>query len=932
MDASVPSNHHLAPSSVNLTNSTALTSSWPCSISRSKSHNDAVDTRPSSPNSGSHKRAGALNSSPPRLRKKPRYQLIPTIDTSAEPAHVIGAHMRNLSGIKTLSIPSFRRQNETEDHPRPNSSHSTTRPTTPSLPTQPSNPNINRSPPTKRKPPASHSSYGIDTSLAPPPSYSTQRTLSQDRLWSGQTLVTRATNTSERVTPQPHEAANKSKSLQPDLPTHDSSSTNPIVYTTDTDLSTPETIDSQSVATPQDSDMTPPMSVGEPNATEYLKPAPRGLGLDGTHDEQNPASSGEDTNKSEDLFLNIAKTDASRTLQPSVTGSKRRSRISLPFLSGSRSAMGTHSSPVATQFESQHSTPQPEIPHRYTKRSSLGQHVPGALTSSQYFDDSRSTVSRLADHKPTIPSNDGRPSTRSRRYSNTNAENLLRPSTRSQTGRTSRLVSENLYSDRLRADVPATESTISTTAPSTVWDELDDLKSRIKKLELTGKLPPSSAAAMVSSERPRTATTQATTMSSSPKHKTTVPALPSAIEGIPSTTHPLLHEALTNAKTTVSNEIYQKLQATASDALQLSALTSQDNSTGMRSPMSPADERQIRRRTESMCRSLTELAIALLAESKTAPSPMTRPGSREAGTAFASRTRRASNEPSDRPPVTTRVHSRLESRRTSLMMDQPSASSPVEQTDFGTPAPSVISQPATTSRIVSRTSTVRHRRTPGYHDGANDDDESVLVRPVSRAMTDVASSHRPSARNRANFSREYTKQHPLPTQQIDTSTLTAKTAPLPSNLVTRRTYPSPASTFAVSGGMDTSSPITPSQRGPSSFHVPIQRPPFTISIERRNPHVARSTVSQETPESNSGSIPRQSSSRRSLGFASRISNVSSRLKAARAERLASSSASRSPPKDIVDIAGDGQENASYLESVMQTRVAAEDAGVVGEDS
>lgn len=66
-----------------------------------------------------------------------------------------------------------------------------------------------------------------------------------------------------------------------------------------------------------------------------------------------------------------------------------------------------------------------------------------------------------------------------------------------------------------------TESTMSTTAPSTVWDELDDLKSRIRKLELTGKLPSSSAAAMSSmaGERPRTATTTVTTVSSSPKHK-----------------------------------------------------------------------------------------------------------------------------------------------------------------------------------------------------------------------------------------------------------------------------------------------------------------------------------------------------------------------------------------------------------------------------
>ncbi len=39
------------------------------------------------------------------------------------------------------------------------------------------------------------------------------------------------------------------------------------------------------------------------------------------------------------------------------------------------------------------------------------------------------------------------------------------------------------------AGVEGTESSASTAAPSTVWDELDDLKSRIHRLELTGKIP-----------------------------------------------------------------------------------------------------------------------------------------------------------------------------------------------------------------------------------------------------------------------------------------------------------------------------------------------------------------------------------------------------------------------------------------------------------
>lgn len=95
------------------------------------------------------------------------------------------------------------------------------------------------------------------------------------------------------------------------------------------------------------------------------------------------------------------------------------------------------------------------------------------------------------------------------------------------------------YIEQSTIRVEGTESTMSTTAPSTVWDELDELKSRIRKLELTGKLPSSSAAAMSTEERPQTATTTVTTMSSSPKHgKASNSALDSAVDGVSATVHP----------------------------------------------------------------------------------------------------------------------------------------------------------------------------------------------------------------------------------------------------------------------------------------------------------------------------------------------------------------------------------------------------------
>ncbi|UKZ80685.1 hypothetical protein TrVFT333_008448 [Trichoderma virens FT-333] len=171
-----------------------------------------------------------------------------------------------------------------------------------------------------------------------------------------------------------------------------------------------------------------------------------------------------------------------------------------------------------------------------------------------------------------------------------------------------------------------TESTTSTNAPSTVWDELDELKSRIHRLELTGKLPPTSAAALIkaSEERPPTATTTVTTMSLSPKKS----AAGQQTDAGSSTSsqreaHSNLHSALTKIKTILSPEVYRALETAANDAL---ALSSMMGTPGQPGPISgsasvvggggggggPAiTDRQLRRRTDSVCRSLTELCIAL---------------------------------------------------------------------------------------------------------------------------------------------------------------------------------------------------------------------------------------------------------------------------------------------------------------------------------
>ncbi|WZH44793.1 hypothetical protein QYS62_005821 [Fusarium acuminatum] len=168
-----------------------------------------------------------------------------------------------------------------------------------------------------------------------------------------------------------------------------------------------------------------------------------------------------------------------------------------------------------------------------------------------------------------------------------------------------------------------TESTLSNTAPSTVWDELDDLKSRIHRLELTGKLPSTSGAAVsrLSDERPPTATTTATTMSSSPKRHDNNHQNNDAVSTTSShhrESHSILQSALAKSRVLLDTQVYQALESAANDAM---ALASMMGTPGQPGPISSGastigssvtvTDRQLRRKAESVCRSLTELCLAL---------------------------------------------------------------------------------------------------------------------------------------------------------------------------------------------------------------------------------------------------------------------------------------------------------------------------------
>lgn len=172
-----------------------------------------------------------------------------------------------------------------------------------------------------------------------------------------------------------------------------------------------------------------------------------------------------------------------------------------------------------------------------------------------------------------------------------------------------------------------TESTASTTAPSTVWDELDDLKSRIHRLELTGKLPSTSSAAInkVLDDRPTTATN--TTVSTSPKQAPKKAQKETPVDeedsGLPlmRDPQPVLLSAVDHSKPLLSEEVSRALENAASDATALIAMM---GSAGQPGPISSGastigaggtlTDRQLRRRAEGICRSLTELVLALSEE------------------------------------------------------------------------------------------------------------------------------------------------------------------------------------------------------------------------------------------------------------------------------------------------------------------------------
>ena len=404
-----------------------------------------------------------------------------------------------------------------------------------------------------------------------------------------------------------------------------------------------------------------------------------------------------------------------------------------------------------------------------------------------------------------------------------------------------------------------TDSTASTNAPSTVWDELGDLKSRIRTLELTGRLPPSSGVETSNglSERPRTATTTMTTMSSSPKRGTgeTATAGSTAMDGtVTAGIHPLLHAALTRSKSLLGAEVYRALEGTASDALLLAVMASNVNQTGTMVTGSPSvigsgsmSERHIRRKADSICRGLTELCIALGDEKATTiktgaavkGSPSTaRTGSRDSpynrvllhrahGGAREDSSREASLEPESRHVPADRAPSRAlvraEARRTSLLALKASNSNNNSPRGFAAARepPSPAQGSPTSSFHANRASSITQNKGDDnntkhvkskYEPGL-----TTNIRAPSRAATEINPRH----------------------HQHDRSS-TAKRNYTPSSIQVRRQR----------DGSSSSGPSTPNAIN-TSFTLKSSSSPSTIGLQQPGRHVldrANTRISYRRPE------------------------------------------------------------------------------------
>ncbi|KAI9740636.1 MAG: hypothetical protein M1818_004600 [Claussenomyces sp. TS43310] len=680
-----------------------------------------------------------------------------------------------------------------------------------------SQPKSTKSRPRLRRQPASCSSNGIDTQTGPPPALSTQRSFAADPAQSP------VSHTSEWASAQRQlaiESHNNFNSTRDDIAKTANETTKPLRAASrsldESKLSRPviPPIRSfRSSAARKSLDMYPSASQhyeeqsdgvdDDRNCTlralEGLSNEDRFSRQSSFHAQARDESSVEAN--SEDLFLSLAQDGMSRQagngdIRDSMSRTeRRRSRIalasnrqSLPAISYKSSSlqMPGHGSELQPSFGEEDSSNRHQIAYRPPSRdrpTGLPAPQPGDLSKTKFAARSSPITPRspltlespssYGRRRPSIPDSSEINPARTHAY----RKSILSHTT-PRTYHSSPLVARSMDVDDAiepRRVAEGTESTASTTAPSTVWDELDDLKSRIRKLELTGKLPATSGAAVshATGDRPPTATTTITTLSTSPKRGRRLSFSPSeSMAGGSATneTHPLLHSALAKTQPALTLEVYKALEATTSDALSLVAMmgsvgqpgpiSSTQSALGATNGAAGITDRQLRRKADSMCRNLTELCLAL-SEPKAepllqaAPEALSQPGSREVERPVEPQNHIINGagdnlshmKPSPRPM------SRLEARRSSLLN--------------GSSLPSPRYTPPTSGESTTPTqNSVGNRRTSLYrtrHAGGDEweDDEEAIYRAPSRAATEIGRGFGTLRMS----PREYGRDQPLPSRE-----------------------------------------------------------------------------------------------------------------------------------------------------------------------
>ncbi|KFY40425.1 hypothetical protein V494_03508 [Pseudogymnoascus sp. VKM F-4513 (FW-928)] len=536
----------------------------------------------------------------------------------------------------------------------------------------------------------------------------------------------------------------------------------------------------------------------------------------------------------EDLFLDLALDDLSHGYpqeKPVTTTTNRRtSRIALP---NNRSSLPPLTNPypnpmprrgsdlqsVSTSYSSRgnEGTPQSQRTDRQSYnayshgRAASSPASPLDLNKSRYppsatrttpvtprvFNTRDSTYdapSSASGRRPSIPESTGGSQVRGHAYRQSNLSSFSTPRIYNSSPLVGRMAEPEITPEPAAVADSTDDGTTSTTAPSTVWDELDDLKSRIRKLELTGKPPATSGAAVsrATGERPPTATTTATTISTSPKRGRGASA--SIVDNGSDAAHageahPLLHAALAKSKTVLTPDLYKALENAASDALGVASMVGsvgQPISSG-HSVIGPNGgsiaDRQLRRKAESMCRSLTELCIALSdTTSQLGASAPARPMSR--GKELQAQVEES--EPSPRQLIApndtlsrakqspTRALSRMEARRSSLLatsaLPSPRFNAPDNAISSPRFNPSETATPTQSSSLAGRRTSIMLRRQRSGTEEREAEESDVQFRAPSRAATEIGFSR--------NSPREYTSQQPLPERAPSTV----------SNLPARRQY------------------------------------------------------------------------------------------------------------------------------------------------